>query len=166
MEKLNFRPSKSKEDFRRNYKLHDLADFHGKNLLTQWGIKFKEFGMDKRYEAVWEKGKDKPDLVLTINDRKIFLDWKGKNNDKWLVNKRAVEAYHHWKEKYKLPVIIVFFVFDKDQTILFRKFAMLDLHPYTNSVKKQWDKNKTVEFNSPLPEFSRENLIKLINSNR
>lgn len=161
MEKLDFRPSKSKEEFRKNYKLHDLAEYHGKNLITQWGIKYNEFGMDKRYQAVWEKGKDKPDLVLLINNKKVFLDWKGKKSRKWLVNKRAVEAYEMWKNKFDLPVVIVFFVFDKENNILERRIASLGLHKYKDSINKQWDKNLTVEFIENLPDFTKQNLFKL-----
>jgi hypothetical protein len=53
-----------------------------------------------------------------INNKKVFLDWKGKKSSKWLVNKRAVEAYEMWKNKFGLPVVIVFFVFDKENNIL------------------------------------------------
>ncbi|MBL1215561.1 MAG: hypothetical protein HND52_19500 [Ignavibacteriae bacterium] len=161
MEKLDFRPAKSKKEFRKNYELHDLAEYHGKNLLTQWGIKFNEFGKDKRYEAVWEKGKDKPDLVLLINNKKVFLDWKGKKGSKWLANKRAVEAYEMWKEKFNIPVVIVFFVFDNDKNISDRRIALLGNHPYNLSTGKQWDKNKTVEFINALPHFSKQNLLNL-----
>ena len=38
MKGLDFRPAKSKEEFRGNYKLHDLAERTGKNLLVQWGL--------------------------------------------------------------------------------------------------------------------------------
>ena len=162
MENLDFRPSKSKEDFRKNYKLHDLAEYNGKNLLTQWGIKFREFGQDKRYEALWEKGKDKPDLLISVNNKKVFLDWKGKNGRTWLVNKRAVEAYKMWMSKYSLPVIIVFFVFNNEKEITEKRFAVLGKHKYADSIKKQWDKNLTVEFSEELPEFSKANLVKFL----
>ena len=162
MEHLDFRPSKSKEDFRKNYKLHDLAEYNGKNLLTQWGIKFREFGEDKHYEALWEKGKDKPDLLISANNKKVFLDWKGKNGRTWLVNKRAVEAYEKWRSKYGLPVIIVFFVFNSEKEIEEKRFAVLGVHKFSNSTKKQWDKNLTVEFSDELPEFSKANLVKFL----
>jgi hypothetical protein len=162
MENLNFRPSKSKADFRKNYLLHDLAEYAGKNLLTQWGIKFSEFGQDKRYEALWEKGNDKPDLIISVNNKKAFLDWKGKSSSKWLVNKRAIDAYELWKNKFNLPVIIAFFIFNNEKELVEKKFALLGVHKYVSSPKKQWDKNLTVEFSDGLPDFSKANLIKLL----
>ena len=59
MKNLDFKPAKSTEDFRSNYKLHDIAEFNGKNLLVQWGFKCSDFGEDNRYKKVWEKGEDK-----------------------------------------------------------------------------------------------------------
>ena len=50
MKNLDFRPSKSTKDFRKNYKLHDIAEYNGKNLLVQWGFKCTEFGEDNRYK--------------------------------------------------------------------------------------------------------------------
>ena len=85
MKKLDFSPAKSKEDFRKNYKLHDLAEFHGKNLLTQWGIDFSDFGKDNRYQKVWEKGKDKPDIIAEYNELKFMIDWKGKSKEAYWV---------------------------------------------------------------------------------
>ncbi|MCB0732542.1 MAG: hypothetical protein KDC88_16080, partial [Ignavibacteriae bacterium] len=93
MKTLDFKPKKSKEDFRKNYKLHDLAEYHGKNLLTQWGIDFEDFGKDKRYEKVWEKGEDKPDIIAELNGKKFLIDWKGKTKEVFWVNKRAIDSY-------------------------------------------------------------------------
>ena len=90
MKKLDFNPSKSTDDFRKNYKLHDIAEYNGKNLLTQWGFKCTEFGEDNRYKKVWEKGEDKPDTIISYNDRSALLDWKGKHGSTWLVNERAI----------------------------------------------------------------------------
>ena len=103
MKSLNFQPTKTKEDFRKNYKLHDLAEYHGKNLLLQWGIDFKDFGNDRRFEKVWEKGKDKPDLAAEFKNKQFLIDWKGKSKDGFWVNKRAVESYLNWSNilKYK-----------------------------------------------------------------
>lgn len=159
MEKLNFNPAKSGADFHKNYKLHDLAEFAGKNLLTQWGIEFKEFGADKRYQKVWEKGLDKPDAILTYKGKSFFLDWKGKHKAFWMLNYRAVTAYEKWSQIYSLPVIIAFFVFDKQSNLLDRRFSLIGYHQYQISKKLQWDKNKTVQFNIELPKFIKSELI-------
>lgn len=165
MKNLDFNPAKSGNDFRKNYRLHDLAEHAGKNLLTQWGIDFKEFGKDNRYQKVWEKGLDKPDAIISYKGQSLFLDWKGKHKPFWMLNERAILAYERWSQIYSLPIIIAFFVFDKQNLLLQRRFAFLGEHNYIESVKRQWDKNKTVEFRMELPQFSKANLLNsLINS--
>jgi len=159
MKKLDFNPAKSTESFRKNYKLHDLAEINGKNLLTQWGISFKEFGQDNRYKKVWEKGEDKPDVIIEYKGKSAMLDWKGKHKAKWMLNQRAITAYERWSEVYSLPIIIAFFVFDLQSNLLQRKFAFLKKHSYFESNGRQWDKNKTVEFNEPLPHFTKANIV-------
>lgn len=158
MKELDFRPHKSKEDFRKNYKLHDLAERHGKNLLTQWGIDYQDFGEDLRYQKLWEKGKDKPDVIIKINGKNCLLDWKSKHKPKWILNKRAYQAYKNWADKLSLKVIIAFFVFDGQNNLSYRKLAIVDKHPLIETDSKQWDKNETVEFADPLPDFTKASL--------
>ena len=165
MEKLDFRPAKSKEAFRKNYKLHDLAEAIGKNLLTQWGISFKSFGQDNRYKKVWEKGADKPDVIVEYKGKSALLDWKGKHKPKWLLNERAIKAYEKWSDIYSLPIIIAFFVFDNNHNLLKRKFAFLKNHNYVELQGRQWDKNKTVEFKEELPDFTKVNIVNYLAQN-
>lgn len=160
MDKLNFHPAKSKEDFRKNYKLHDLAEYHGKNLFFQWGIDFKDYGKDRRYERVWEKGEDKPDIVAEFESAQFLIDWKGKNKSKFWVNKRAIDSYINWSVKLSLPIVIAFFVFDKQTRLLDRRFAILNKHNYSIVENKAWDKNEVVKFEKELPPFTKLNLIK------
>jgi len=159
MEELDFRPSKSKESFRSNYKLHDLAERAGKNLLIQWGIDFREFGEDKRYEKLWEKGEDKPDIIINYKNKFALLDWKGKHTKTFLVNERAIKAYQKWQEKINVPVIISFLIFDEQNNLIDRRFAFLPVHEFVSSKERQWDRNKTVEFKEELPKFTKEKLI-------
>ncbi|MCF8259982.1 MAG: hypothetical protein K9J12_04355 [Melioribacteraceae bacterium] len=161
MKELDFKPAKSKTDFRQNYKLHDLAEWNGKNLLTQWGIKFADFGEDKRFHKVWEKGGDKPDTVLESNNKIAFIDWKGKSKPFWIINKRAYKSYIQWSEKHNAPVFIAFFVFDERKKILEKRIGSLINHKTQLVEKKQWDKNDTIKFTEELPEFNRVNLISL-----
>jgi len=160
MKKLEFKPHKSKEDFRKNYKLHDQAEKHGKNLLTQWGIDFQDFGEDQRYQKLWEKGKDKPDVIINVNGKKCLLDWKSKHKPHWILNKRAYNAYKTWADKLSLKVLVAFFVFDEHKNLCNRKFAVIDTHKLKISEDKQWDKNETVEFVDSLPDFTKANIIK------
>lgn len=162
MKELNFKPHKSTKDFRKNYKLHDLAEQHGKNLLIQWGFKFIEYGKDKRFEKVWEKGEDKPDLIIEYKDKRALLDWKGKHKSIWLVNKRAIDSYKRWEEKLKTPVIICFFLFNNNNSINKICFALINSHKYQTSKRKEWDKNQTIEFEKDLPLFSKVNLLKFL----
>lgn len=165
MKELDFRPAKSKEEFRNNYKLHDLAERIGKNLLVQWGIEFKEFGEDKRYEKLWEKGEDKPDVIIKYKNDFALLDWKGKSTKTFIVNERAANAYLKWQKKLEVPVIIVFLVFDEDRNLIDRRVAFLEAHKFNSSRLEQWDKNRTVEFDEELPKFTKENLIKHLSNN-
>lgn len=164
MKELNFQPAKTKEDFRENYKLHDLAEYHGKNLFTQWGIKFEEFGNDRRYEKVWEKGEDKPDIIADYNGMKFLIDWKSKTQTSYWLNKRAAESYKKWSAKLNLEVVICFFIFDKNYYLTERKFAVLSKHKYELLGDKAWDKNEVVGFNE-LPVLNKFNLLNNFNNN-
>jgi hypothetical protein len=160
MKDLNFRPHKSKEEFRNNYKLHDQAEMLGKNLLIQWGIKFDIFGKDRRYEKVWEGGKDKPDLIISYKGKEALLDWKGKHSTKWIMNERAYNSYLDWKNKMKMPVFIAFFLIDEKDYLLESRFAVVGVHSAKPSKSKEWDKNKTVEFLDSLPAFTKPEILK------
>lgn len=162
MKKLDFNPSKSTKDFRKNYKLHDIAEYNGRNLLVQWGFSCTEFGEDNRFKKVWEKGEDKPDAIISYNDKTALLDWKGKHGSTWLVNERALNSYQKWSTELKLPLIIAFFVIDMEEKIQLRKFAVLNIHANKVSKKTQWDKNKTIEFEKDLPDFTKANLIQFL----
>lgn len=162
METLDFDPAKSQTKFRENYKLHDLAEEIGKSLLVQWGFDFAEFGDDKRFERVWEKGEDRPDLIITYKLKDALLDWKAKKKPIWIANGRAVKAYEKWRDKLVLPVFLVFMVFNEQGKVLDRRFACIGKHSYTSSQQKQWDKNCTIEFQEGLPEFTKPNLLKYL----
>ena len=166
MKTLNFKPVKSKDDFRKNYKLHDLAEYHGKNLFSQWGIDFKEFGKDRRFEKVWEKGEDKPDIIAEYNGVNFLIDWKGKSKEGYWVNKRAIESYQNWSTKLKLPVVMCFFLFDVKNNLKARRFAVLSKHQYTSLEGKAWDKNEVVKFQEELPEFTKSKLIEFLTSQK
>ncbi len=162
MKDLDFEPSKSKKEFHKNYKLHDLAEWHGKNLLAQWGIEYSEFGKDNRFEKVWEKGEDKPDGIIEYKGKSAFIDWKGKHKAGWLVNNRAVKAYEKWSSEFKIPVFIAFFLFDEKNILRQKRFAFLGKHNYFVSKDKQWDKNLTVEFENNLPEFDKAEILNFL----
>lgn len=160
MKELDFQPHKSTEEFRKNYKLHDIAEECGKNLLIQWGIKFDLFGKDRRYEKVWEKGKDKPDLIVSYKGKDGLLDWKGKHTSKWIMNERAYQSYLDWKNKMNMPVFIAFFLFDEKESLMKNRLAVVGVHKPKISSTKEWDKNKTVEFDNSLPAFIKSEILR------
>ncbi len=161
MKKLDIDPFKSKEAFRKNYELHDKAAEHGEELLIEWGFNFQEFGRDKRYERVWEKGEDKPDLILIYESKNVaLLDWKGKRTSRLIINRRAYDAYKIWMEKFNLPVIIAFCFFDKEEKIERIEFVNISDAKITQKSEKVWDKNIVVEFQSKTISFTKENILK------
>lgn len=163
MKILNFEPAKSELDFRKNYKLHDLAEYHGKNLFFQWGIEFEDFGKDRRYEKYWEKGKDRPDIIAEYNGNRFLIDWKSKNKKSFWVNKRAIDSYLNWSKELNMEVVICFFLFDKNKHLKDRRFALLSKHDYQVEERKTWDKNRIVKFGNNLPKFTKLNLLSLLN---
>lgn len=160
MKELNFQPHKSREEFRKNYKLHDLAEQFGKNLLIQWGFKFEIFGKDRRYEKVWEGGKDKPDLIISYKGKEALLDWKGKHSPRWIMNERAYQSYLAWKNKMNMPVFIAFFLLDDKENLIETRIAVVGVNTTKQSQSNEWDKNKTVEFEDPLPIFTKAEILK------
>ena len=162
MEQLDFKPAKSKTDFRSNYRLHDLAETVGKNLLVQWNIKFRNFGEDRRFTLICEKGEEKPDTIIHYDGKSVLIEWKGKHSSNWIVSEKSVKSYDKWKEKLKLPVLICFFEFNEANSVVNRRFAIWDMHTYSEIQRKQWDKNKMVEFGGELPVFNKLNLIEKV----
>lgn len=165
MEALSFKPFKEKSKFRSNYKLHDLAETHGNNLLTQWGISFIPFGEDRRLEKSWEKGNDKPDIIIEHKGKFSLLDWKGKKSNKFIANKRAIESYIRWEAKTGMPVFLAFIVFDDKFSLCDRRIVRLGFHNFIECELLQWDKNETVMFNEDVPRFTKDNLLMLMKKN-
>jgi Holliday junction resolvase len=164
MKSLDFNPAKSKEKFKKNYRLHDLAEYHGKNLLFQWGIDFKDFGKDMRYDKLWEKGKDKPDIIAKHENIQFLIDWKSKNSESFWVNKRAMDSYLNWRGILNIEVVICFFLFDKQKHLVDRRFAIPCKHEFRIDDKRTWDKNIVVKFGNELPKFTKLNLLKFLKS--
>lgn len=162
MEELNFRPYKSKEEFRKNYKLHDLAEERGKNLLTQWGVTFKSFGEDRRYQSVWEKGGDKPDCIISYKGKEALLDWKGKRSSQWIVNKRAAESYIKWSKKLNIPLILAFFIFNDELTFIASRCIRIAENTFAKEIIKAWDKNEVIQIIEEPIQFTKPNLLKLL----
>lgn len=159
MKNLDFSTKYISDISRIDYNLHGLAENMGKNLLIQWGIKYKSFKHNKMYKKVWQKGKNKPDVLITYRSKSALLDWNGRHLNNWIINKKAVDSYFIYADKLKIPVVICFFVFDDEGILTDRRFAFLSKHNYIEIKAKHWNKNKTVEFKKKLPVFTKENLL-------
>lgn len=149
MEPLDFRVVKSKEDFHKNYTLHDKAIEIARPIIEKWGFEFEEFGEDRRFEKIWEKGKDKPDHYIIYEGQKIALiDWKGKNKKHFKMNKRAYDSYLEWSKELGLPIYSVIVIMPGD-IIKIAELPQPDV-----SLMVEWDKNITAN-------FKEENLMDL-----
>jgi len=162
MKDLNHYPSKSSFEARGNNKLHDLAETCGKNLLIQWGFKFEPIGENKQYKKIWDERDDRPDGIIEYKGKKAFVYWKGRRHPVWLVNKQAVSACEKGKEDLQFPVIICFAVFDRHYYFLDFRFAVLGVHLFTESEKKDLEYDKVVEFVIDLPEFKKADILRYL----
>lgn len=151
-----------KTNMQSSIKLNDLAGLITKNLLTQWNIKFKNFCEDKFRKNILLPGIEKPNLIITYNNKSALLDFKGKNSDGWIVNKKTAAAYSKLQRDLNLPAIISFFIFNDINMVKERRFAILNVHGYLERNGKRSRKNKTVVFPKDLPVFNKENLLRYI----
>jgi len=144
MKSLDFPVKKTKGFFLRNYSISDKAAQRGDELLKSEGLETIPFGEDRRYEKVWEAGKDKPDRIIRKDGRDIaLLDWKGKKKDDWMINERAYNSYLEWGAKLGLPVYVAIWSEASDDG----KFIKLPAKSLTK--KTMWhDLNPVVVFST------------------
>ena len=143
MKSLDFPVKKTKNGFLRNYSISDSAAEKGDQLLRSNGLEPLPFGEDRRYEKVWEAGKDKPDRIVRKDGRDIaLLDWKGKKKDDWMINERAYNSYLEWSAKLGLPVYVAIWSEESNDG----KFIKLPAETITK--KKMWDLNTVVVFDT------------------
>jgi hypothetical protein len=152
LKRKDFRVIKTEEQFLRNYKLHDKAEFIGNKILNYYGFDTVPFGEDRRHEEVWEAGEDRPDcFVIKKNDgakkNLCMLDWKAKRSAVYRINERAYRSYNNLIEKLKLKLIIAIAVFQKETILSFKYFVLPD-RELIRKRKKEWDGNYSVVFNS------------------
>jgi len=111
MKELDFEPIKSKRQFLTNYEKHDEAIKLLKDYLSHTEFSSKPFGEDRRYEHIWEKGRDKPDCQLFSGQTLIALtDVKGHSGSTFMLNKRAYNSYLRWAQLLKVPCYIIWFI--------------------------------------------------------
>ncbi|NWF89133.1 MAG: hypothetical protein HXY50_06675 [Ignavibacteriaceae bacterium] len=111
---------------------------------------------------MWEGGKDKPDLIISYKGKEALLDWKGKHSNRWIMNERAYQSYLDWKDKMNMPIFIAFFLLDEKENLNDNRVAVIGTHTPKPSSKKEWDKNRTVEFEDSLPVFTKAELLKYL----
>lgn len=119
---LDFNPVKTRKQFLGNYGMHDAAQTQGLNKINSLNYSVITFGGDNRHNREWAKRNDKPDFIVTdeVGNKICFIDWKCKNpylyaseserlrreEDKYMLNKRAFESYLRYCIEFKLPLVI------------------------------------------------------------
>lgn len=150
MKEKDFKVIKTEKEFQRNYNLHDLAEAAGTKILKAKGYSTRVFGEDRRYEAVWEAGEDKPDcfVVKSSNTESnlCLLDWKGKKSDGFMINERAYNSYIKICNSIKLPLIIAMAKINNSNEITSFVYFILPNTEIVAGKKTMWDKNVVVEF--------------------
>jgi hypothetical protein len=61
-----------------------------------------------------------------------------------------------------MPVFIAFFLFDEKENLIDNRVAVVGTHAAKQSKSKEWDKNRTVEFEDSLPLFTKSELLKYL----
>lgn len=116
MKSLETEPIKTGEQFRDNYKKHDLARDIVLAYMKQRHIKVIDYGDDRREERVWEAGKDKPDAIIWHPELQLaFVDWKGHKDDKWMLNERAYDSYIRYSENYEIPIYCLWVILSSEK---------------------------------------------------
>ena len=148
MKEKDFEVIKSEKEFHRNYSLHDIAQEEGEKFIKSLGFIVKPFGEDRRHEAVWEAGEDKPDCIIVSKDNKniCLLDWKGKKSKGFRVNERAYNSYIKISKKLELPLIIASAFINSNKKIESFSYAIFPDDSAIVGNKQEWDGNITVNF--------------------
>ncbi len=144
------------------FRLHEMAETCGKDLLIQWGFKFSPFKENKKIRKNWEGRKDYPDLIVEYKGKKAFINWIGKRRQSWQIEKQPVSIYEKWKEKLGYPLLICFAVFDRANYFKDIRFAVLGAHKYILCQKKALGSNGVIEFENELPEFTKADVLKYL----
>jgi hypothetical protein len=161
MEELNLYKHKSKPNNHGGSKPKEIIESAGKNLLVQWNIRYKNFCDERSFDKYFEKGANKPDLIISYNEKPALLIWNGEQTKSLTANKQAIEFFERLQKDIKIPILICFITLDKNEFIAERRFAVINNHASAEN-KKPPDIYKTVIFKSELPIFNKENLLKLV----
>lgn len=146
MKLLDFDVIKTDDIFQRNYKLHDIACEIGDRLLEKSGLQVMVYGEDRRNERVWEAGKDIPDRIVSKNGKPTaLLDYKAKQKELYVINKRAYKGYLECSKRVGLPVWVMFVIIDMNKkSIKNLKLAKLNTCKIVNE-STMWNGNIAVE---------------------
>lgn len=162
MKQQNPDRQKKLEELKNKFKLREKSDFYLKNLFIQWGIRFSKIEDDKEYDKIFERDKDKPNLLIEYRGKRAVLDFISKHDPVWIINKQTVKTYNVWTEKSNLPLIVVFFAFDERDSLTDIRAARLGTHLYTDSNDSGPDRKQNVEFTDELPNFDKVSMLKLL----
>ena len=147
MKELDFEPIKTREIFLKNYALHDIASKIGDELLKTRGFEVREFGMDRRYERVWEAGEDKPDRIVLRGGKPVCLiDWKGKSSHKYILNQRAYDSYRKVSKRSCIPCWVIFFIIRREEGRIDDVKCVEVNSAKVTKIYKEWNGNAVVQF--------------------
>jgi len=111
MKPLEIEVQKTTKQFLDNYSKHDLAGIVVRELLKSKGFIVIPYGEDRRFERIWEAGEDRPNaLIWKKGAQLIFIDWKGHETRKWILNERAYNSYVDYGAEFNLPVFCIWLV--------------------------------------------------------
>lgn len=126
MKPLDFKTKKTDSAFQANYRKHDIAGQIVRDFMKVNKIKLIDYGDDRRKEKVWEGGEDKPDAIIWNPDIQLaFIDWKGHDDHRWILNQRAYTSYLEFSQKYGIPVFVLW-VYLPGKEIYYAKLPFAD----------------------------------------
>ena len=150
-EKLAYNPIKSKDQFLKNYKIHDIASKYILDLFSDKGYYTFILGKDLRNKRV-QMTNEIPDILILTNDWLISFDVKSKTNIKWfgIVNERASLGYKKFQKvvstnKYIIPIYSQFVLVENDEPK--NQLGYSNLSEVYLEKRRMWDGNIVYKYN-------------------
>jgi hypothetical protein len=79
-----------------------------------------------------------------------------------LMNEHAYVTFLDWKNKMNMSVFVAFFLFDEKKDLKDTRVTVICVHTSKPSIEKEWNKNKTIEFDNSLSAFTKSEILKYL----
>lgn len=137
---LDYIPIKTKDEFLKNYKMHDIAQEYLISKIIDLGIKVTPLGKDLREKRVIMKN-EIPDFYIERYNIEFAFDIKSKSSIKYFgwINERAVKGYKKFSCDTGLNVY-AFFVLIKDEKVV-NKIGFSNINEKELKIERAWDGN-------------------------